>query len=216
MWVQSWDVRPGARLSEEIEKAILSSDVTLALLSPAAVRSAEVQQEWQLAREVDPGGEAARLVPVQVVECVPPPALRELNGIELMGSDEVTARRRLLSAVKRIQPPSGGHRHHRERRSPDGFPGRLPEVSNLPPRPRDMVGRDDEIFELWTGFQESRGTIQAVCGLGGVGKTALVLEYAYRFAHEYELVWWMRAGWGGRRSGRAEGAVRDTRSAHRA
>ncbi|WP_371408741.1 FxSxx-COOH system tetratricopeptide repeat protein [Micromonospora zamorensis] len=193
VWVQSWDLRPGARLSEEIEKAILSSDVTLALLSPAAVRSVEVQQEWQLAREVDPGGEGARLVPVQVVECVPPPALRELNGIELAGSDEVTARRRLLSAVKQIQPPSGGHRYRREHRSPDGFPGRFPEVSNLPPRPRDMVGRDDEIFELWAGFQESGSAVQAVCGMGGVGKTALVLEYAYRFAHEYELVWWMRA-----------------------
>ncbi|MEV4770818.1 FxSxx-COOH system tetratricopeptide repeat protein [Micromonospora humida] len=193
VWVQSWDGRPGARLFEEIEKAILSSDVTLALLSPAAVRSIDVQHEWQLAREVDPGGEGARLVPVQVVECVPPPALQELNGIQLAGSDEATARRRLLSAVKQIQSPSGGHRYRPEHRSPGGFPGRFPEVSNLPPRPRDMVGRDNEIFELWAGFQESRGSVQAVCGMGGVGKTALVLEYAYRFAHEYELVWWMDA-----------------------
>ena len=33
----------------------------------------------------------------------------------------------------------------------------------------------------------------AVYGLGGVGKTQLALEYAYRHANEYAIVWWVRA-----------------------
>ncbi len=34
---------------------------------------------------------------------------------------------------------------------------------------------------------------QVICGIAGVGKTALALEYVYRHAHEYTVVWWIRA-----------------------
>ncbi|MER7270388.1 FxSxx-COOH system tetratricopeptide repeat protein [Micromonospora carbonacea] len=194
VWLPFWDVVPGTRWSEEIEKALLASDVVLALLSPAAVRAEETQHEWQLARNVDPGGESGRLVPVEVVNCAVPRMFRDVQGLRLADCDEATARSRLLMAVQQIQPPSGGHLYHRERRSPASFPGRPPEVSNLPPRPRHLVGRDDEVFALWSGFREANAPIQAVCGLAGVGKTVVALEYAHRFSHEYAVVWWIPAG----------------------
>jgi hypothetical protein len=69
---------------------------------------------------------------------------------------------------------------------------RLPPIWNVPPRRNPyFIGRDD----LLDGLHRELGAHArlALTGAAGVGKTQLVLEYAYRHAHEFDLVWWLRA-----------------------
>src|SRR3712207_9525158 len=51
------------------------------------------------------------------------------------------------------------------------------------------------LAELHRRLRAGEGTlvVQALYGLGGVGKTQLALEYAHRFAADYDLVWWIDA-----------------------
>ncbi len=56
-------------------------------------------------------------------------------------------------------------------------------------------GREDELTSLRHSLlsHEPLRHIQALWGLGGVGKTQLALEYAYRYRDEYNIVWWLAA-----------------------
>ena len=58
-----------------------------------------------------------------------------------------------------------------------------------------FTGRDNELAALHQAFRAGGATsaVQAVTGLGGLGKTRLAVEYAFRYATAYDLVWWIRA-----------------------
>jgi tetratricopeptide (TPR) repeat protein len=75
------------------------------------------------------------------------------------------------------------------------------EVKDCPgiwsvPLARDVgfVGRRTELAELHETLKraESFGRPIIMTGLAGVGKTALAVEYAYRFGHNYSAIWWLR------------------------
>lgn len=60
-----------------------------------------------------------------------------------------------------------------------------------------FTGREDLLATLHTRLtgerSAARGHVLALTGLGGVGKTQIVLEYAYRYASEYSMVFWLMA-----------------------
>ena len=73
------------------------------------------------------------------------------------------------------------------------FPGRVPKVWDVPPRNPAFTGRNVQLTRVRGEFAGGMAGVQALVGLGGVGKTALAIEYAHRFLADYDLVWWISA-----------------------
>ncbi len=78
------------------------------------------------------------------------------------------------------------------------FPGSLPPVWNVPyPQNPLFTGREELLTQLTTSLHAGQPTAlsqpQAISGLGGIGKTQLALEYAYRYRQDYQAVLWAQA-----------------------
>ena len=69
---------------------------------------------------------------------------------------------------------------------------------NIPARNPGFTGRDDLLAEVREQLLAGdKAVVQALHGMGGVGKTQLAAEYAHRFAGTYDLAWWINAEQGG-------------------
>lgn len=71
----------------------------------------------------------------------------------------------------------------------------------VPPRNKNFTGRTDILEQLRDSTAGNKAAAllskqslpQALQGLGGVGKTAVATEYAWKYGPEYDLVCWIRA-----------------------
>ncbi|MBO3749695.1 tetratricopeptide repeat protein [Streptosporangiaceae bacterium NEAU-GS5] len=73
----------------------------------------------------------------------------------------------------------------------------VPEVwEKVPPKNKNFTGREDLLAQLRAKMKTVYAVVpqpQALHGLGGVGKTQLAIEYAWRYRSHYEFVWWISA-----------------------
>jgi tetratricopeptide (TPR) repeat protein len=203
--LQAWDFVPGRDWAHEMQRATATARRTVAVLSSAYLESMYGEAEWRAAFADDPTGEKGLLVPVRVEQVQPPGLLRTRVYVDLVGVSGQAARIRLIEGIRQgrgrpdREPPFPGSRtgrlalaSHEPR-----FPGFGPEITNLPAPNPNFTGRD-ELLEV-LGEELRRRTdvavtqARAIHGLGGVGKSQLVLEYSHRHAAEYELIWWIPA-----------------------
>ncbi|MFF2131730.1 FxSxx-COOH system tetratricopeptide repeat protein [Streptomyces olivochromogenes] len=199
-----WNWRTGDDFVQKMNNALDEADAVVALFSRNYFASGRwTREEWSAIVAV-----RGRLVPVAIEpvadDDVPALLAGKLRG-DLHGLDETAAVAALLEAVHGPNPPTG----------PVAFPGvpsadsttepealrprlpssvGLPEVWNVRRRNPDFSGREGEMVHLRNGLLSGhQAVVQALHGMGGIGKTQIALEYAHRFASQYDIVWWIDA-----------------------
>ncbi|HUW64047.1 MAG TPA: FxSxx-COOH system tetratricopeptide repeat protein, partial [Spirochaetia bacterium] len=199
--LQDWDFRPGQNFVLEMNRAAQVAERTIAVLSPDYLAAPFTAPEWAAAFALDPQGTEGRFIVVRVRECTPPGLMRSIIYIDLVDATEKHARKRLIDGVKPGRakpstPPPFPQQSPRVVNQRPRFPGALPPVWNVPHfRNPNFTGRKALLRKLRTTLVSGRHAahIRAIAGLGGVGKSQVALEYAYRHTRDYDVVWWIRA-----------------------
>jgi hypothetical protein len=205
-----WDWAAGRNFITVMSDALGRCDRVVALFSVAYFdRSRYTSSEWSAAALHIAGINEGRLVPLRV-EHVPadqmPAIFRPLLSRDLYGVTETEARQILLEAVsgprrpgsEPLFPGRGLPGPSARGRLGGPLPGTLPRVWNIPARNPGFTGRDALLVAIRERLLAGgTAVVQALHGMGGVGKTQLAVEYAHRFAASYELAWWIDAEQGG-------------------
>ena len=178
----------GQQWRREIELHLNSANIILLFISPNFLAS-DFCMETELSTALQRSDrKEALVIPVIVREC-----------------DWQTSRFAYLQALPREGKPIAEWRHRDEAyteiaKSIRGFvyDQRVPPMRcsllNLPfQRNRLFTGREEILHRLHTSLEASKETalIQAISGLGGVGKTQTAIEYAYRYQDHYTRIIWL-------------------------
>jgi tetratricopeptide (TPR) repeat protein len=187
---QSWDFRPGDNFVSKIKNAFQDCDRTITIYSAQYFQSRWTEDEWTAAFA------ARKFLPVRVQKCEIPDFLRTRVYIDLLDLNEQAAREALLDGLRRESiTPKEAPAFPPNQSKPKRFPGSPPPIWNLAPRNPHFTGRADLLTAVHDLLQSGRpaALTQAISGLGGVGKTQTALEYAHRYASDYETIWWLHA-----------------------
>lgn len=199
---QPWDFNTAGRsVIGNIHEAIIDCERTIAVLSPDYFKSRFTRTEWETAIYRDPEAIKGLLIPIIVRDCAIDGILSRLSYISFIGLEEDDAKHVLLNKVKRVRAkpaskPNFKKEVHAYLLHKPRFPGTLPRIWNLPRRNPNFTGRNQFLKKLRISFSQDQNAALkqlSLHGLGGIGKSQLAIEYAYRHSASYECVWWIRA-----------------------
>ncbi len=195
VWVDHAGVRGGDNLPKEISAALAWCNTVILVWSQSAAQSHWVELEWTNAIAL-----RKLVIPCRLDKTALPALLANLLYVDFTEVEKGITQ--LREAVQLAQKPitnapvSNTERVARFLRFE--LADELPAIWNVPHlRNPNFTGRSQLLADLRQALTAEKTAAltqtQAIHGLGGVGKTQLALEYAYRYAADYGLVWWLRS-----------------------
>ena len=194
---QRWRLDASADLAARAQQSLAQNECVMVLLSAAFIASPHSVNVW-LRQLMAQEPNHRRVLLVRVEECRLPDWLAPRLAVDFVGSSAASSVAQVLEELA-----VGGFAATREvtgaRRAQlvGDFPGRGPAISNLPPRNEVFTNRLNVLSRIQRELlaEPNAGRLQACAlhGLGGVGKTETVIEFAHRFGSHYAIIWWIRA-----------------------
>jgi hypothetical protein len=209
-------IRAGMDWKDEVDQQIERASLMLFMVSTdflASDYSNQIEMKRAMARQ-EAG--LAQVIPLIVRPCDwKSTALGHLQPLPRDGKPLITWRYRdeawlnvvegikqVLEEIQKKEQRQDGQRLEKEQPAQArNMAARLdpfPPVWNVPYRYAFFfTGRDHLLEQLFTNFGSQHGSgtvpIQALTGLGGLGKTQTAVAYAFRYRKQYQAVLWIKA-----------------------
>jgi WD40 repeat protein len=177
---QPWSDIAGVQLdwTAEIAQALVRCHIVCLLWTNRSAKSGWVKHEWLTARALE-----KHIVPV--VERGSPPLPEPLRHIQSLSIDDLGRKMQERLQACLASPPRYDFTV-------------VPAGTHIPYLPDpNFTGRAEDLVKLYLGLL---GGLQKIglsqlgaVGFGGVGKTQLAVEFAYRFSFAFEAVFWLDA-----------------------
>jgi cellulose biosynthesis protein BcsQ/tetratricopeptide (TPR) repeat protein len=175
-------------------EAIDRADRMLVLLSEDYLRARDAGRVLRHGREHETPLPGNFLVPIRLDGSQPPAVIRPDDVVDLNSSSVSQARSALWNVLELPEPVAISDQAADAPSTWPRFPAIPPPVWKVPPRSTVFTGRDRIMRQLRDRLVARRNAVPStLLGLGGVGKTQIALEYAHRFAADYDIVWWISA-----------------------
>ncbi|MFD9041509.1 FxSxx-COOH system tetratricopeptide repeat protein [Streptomyces bottropensis] len=182
-----------AQRRDEIERGVESASHTLVIFSEAYLRSSRFRTTWE-AVYAEGDRRAHQLVSMQVDRklSLDAPFTEQLADMTRCDTGEAGREALLSSFGRSAESLTRNHFTGAEQKLPR-FPGAEPPIFSVPLRTSSFTGRTELLegirAKLWR--EDTRALV--LKGMGGVGKTLLAQEFAYRYRSDYDVIWHIQA-----------------------